>query len=129
MERDVYVADSVIHGKGLFASRKFENGEKVIEYLGERITEREYKRRYPDGFARYGLEVDGPRGNKIYIDAIKPEKSNEARYANDAHDTEFENNTIFVMSGKKRKRAYIVASRDIKPGEEILVDYGSDYWS
>lgn len=130
----VCVARSPVHGNGLFALRKFLRSERIIEYTGERITAREYARRYPTGFAMYGLELGGrPR---IFIDAADPKLSNEARYANDARKTGLQNNAYFGTVGvarrghvqKRRRRSYLYAARDILPGEEILVDYGKDYW-
>jgi SET domain-containing protein len=33
----IEVRDSALHGKGVFALRRIEEGTRVIEYLGERV--------------------------------------------------------------------------------------------
>ena len=40
-----YVASSKIHGRGLFAARDVKKGERIIEYLGDRISADEADRR------------------------------------------------------------------------------------
>ena len=45
--RKILVRDSRIHGRGVYAARKILEGERVIEYRGERITWREADRRPP----------------------------------------------------------------------------------
>jgi hypothetical protein len=47
------------------------------------------------------------------------------RNANDAHGSKFKNNAYFL---EKNKRVYMVASKKIKPKEEIFCDYGEDYF-
>ena len=67
MNKGVKVKPSAIHGLGLFAKKKFERGQKILEYKGERLTARQFTSRYPNGFAKYGLMMNGcPR---IFIDA------------------------------------------------------------
>lgn len=139
LDKKVIVASSKIHGRGLFATTKFTRGEKIIEYTGERLTMREYATRY--GKNKLGIYVlaipEVTRGDTtIFIDAVDEKKSNEARFSNDAHGTEFTNNAYFavqcvenkrIRKGYKRKM-YIIAGKDIEVGEEILTDYGDVYW-
>ena len=40
-----YVQDSIIHGRGLYASRDIAKGERILEYLGEKVTKAESERR------------------------------------------------------------------------------------
>ncbi len=52
---------------------------------------------------------------------------------NDAtEDPEFTNNCDFEVeideSDITQSKIYIVSLRDIEPGEELFVSYGSDYW-
>lgn len=52
-------------------------------------------------------------------------RSTVARYANDAHGTVFRNNAYFDVRGK---HVYMMASRNIRGGSEILCSYGDMYW-
>ena len=76
----------------------------------------------------------------ICWDAID-KKSTLMRYINDAHKTKYKNNSYFHIKKKKNKitletnnqkwifTAYVIASKNINPYEEIFVDYGKNYWS
>ncbi len=47
------------------------------------------------------------------------------RNANDAHGSRFKNNAYFLEINNK---VYMVASKKIKPNEEIFCDYGNEYF-
>jgi hypothetical protein len=76
---------------------------------------------YPRGrTCGYVLKI----GPDLYVDAEDPDKSNWARYIN----------APFVSLGKKPNAVFldsmmIRATRDIRPDEEIFIDYGSAYWA
>ncbi len=113
-------------GKGLFTNELIKRGERVIEYTGDNITWAECMKRNElmDGIAAYFFYVSARK----CVDAQNCPES-LARYANDAAGIVrlqgFRNNSRFeVIRGKP----YIVASRNIKPGEEIYVAYGKEYW-
>jgi uncharacterized protein len=113
-------------GKGLFAKADFKRGERVIEYTGEIITWKECQKRNEalDGVGLYYFYVS----DKKCIDAQNVPES-LARYANDAAGfvrlPGFRNNARFEVI---RSKPYIIASRNIKPGDEIYVSYGKEYW-
>src|SRR3990170_8095859 len=44
----IVVRRSGIHGRGVFARRPLRQGETVCEYKGERVSESEIARRYPE---------------------------------------------------------------------------------
>ena len=52
--------------------------------------------------------------------------STYVRYINDAYNTKYHNNSEFKIENDK---AYVIASTDIKPYEEIFVSYGNSYWT
>ncbi len=119
-------------GKGLFALRNFSQGERIIEYTGELIDERELNRRYHcnrGGLATYVLQID----DDTYIDAVDAANSSIARYANHCKPTDvkrgfaFGNNCVFKRN-LRHTRGWLCAARDIAAGEEIFADYGDDYW-
>jgi SET domain-containing protein len=109
-------------GKGLFAKTFIPKGTRIVEYKGRITTWKEVN--HDEGKNPYIFYVK--RGH--VIDA-KPYKNALARYANDARGLQrikgLRNNSVYdVHEGK----VFIMASRDIEPGEEILVDYGKEYW-
>jgi uncharacterized protein len=119
----LYVDNSSIPaaGKGLFTSADIEKGEIVTEYVGE-ITTWENVRHDARNLYIYFVNEDHVINAKDRTDAI-------ARYANDAHGLMrvpgLHNNSRFVTING---RVFIKATRLIKAGSEILVNYGKSYW-
>lgn len=118
----VAVAPSAIAqaGLGLFAVRGFSKGQPIVEYCGEKLTTAAYDARYDgEGMGAYGIELD----SEHVLDASKT-SSGVARYACDYHGSGKRGpNAQYESDGE---RIWIVALRDIKPGEEIYTDYGDD---
>jgi uncharacterized protein len=106
---------SRIQGRGAFATRPIKKGERIVEYLGERITQREADRRYDDTTMErhhtFLFSVDA----RTVIDATRT--GNDARYINHS----CEGNCEAVIDNR---RIFIEALRDIAPGEELAYDYG-----
>lgn len=111
-------------GKGLFTTTAIKKGAKVIEYKGEIIDWKEYERRVERDEDGYLFFID----KKNCIDAFNTPQ-HKARYANDAAGLgrvkNLKNNCVYEIEDNK---CFIVASKDIKPGEEIFVDYTKEYW-
>jgi SET domain-containing protein len=97
------------HGLGLFATRAYKKDEFIIEYFGRPMTTAEADR----SRSRYLFTVT----SKWAIDGT--DRANIARYINHSCKP----NVIAVGS----KRLWIHATRRIKPGEELTLDYGKDY--
>ena len=114
MSSIVKVKKSKIQGRGIFAQRAIKKGERIIEYLGERITHDEANERYDDEKkARHHtflFTVD----DRTVIDATP--WGNEAKYIN--HSCEPNCEAIVA-----KRRIFIHAIRDIEAGEELLYDY------
>lgn len=111
-------------GKGLFTKRDIKKGERIIEYLGEIITEKELDKRAENDIYGYAFYISP----KKCIDAYyTPEAL--ARYANDAAGLSrvpgLRNNSVYDIW---KNRGWIQATRNIKAGEEIFVSYGASYW-
>jgi len=110
-------------GKGLFTKVDIPKGARIVEYKGEILTWKEVVK-MPEDRNGYVFYVN----SKHVIDAWNY-KTALARYANDAKG-------IVRLSGLRcnseyivdKKRCFIVATRNIAAGSEILVDYGPDYW-
>ena len=118
MDRDTFETelvvfkDSPIHGMGGFAKAAIAEGRRIFEYVGERISKSESLRRCEQ--------------NNEYIFSLNEEQDldgnvawNPARLLNHscAPNCEAE-----LADG----RIWIVATRDIKAGEEITFNYGYD---
>lgn len=101
-----------INGLGLFAKVPIKKGDCIIEYVGEIITAAQANQRG----GRYLFETSSNR----HIDGTT--RSNTARYINHSCRPNAEPDTI-------RGRVFIYAKRAIVPGEEILYDYGKEYWN
>ncbi|MBX6329559.1 MAG: SET domain-containing protein [Pseudolabrys sp.] len=100
-------------GLGLFATRPIKKKTRLAEYRGPILTQEEAERAERRG-NRYLYEVSRNRT----IDGTP--RYNIARYFNHSCNPNAES-VIW------RGRVFIRTLRDIKPGEEITYDYGTDY--
>lgn len=126
----LYVKKSKIpkSGKGLFTDAPIKRGDIVCEYEGEKISWKECEARNAklpgNKKGAYFFYIN----NRNCVDAAHA-LDTFGRYANDASGPSkiegLRNNSNYeVIKGKP----YIVAKRNIKAGEEILVSYGKEYW-
>ncbi len=98
-------------GLGLFAGQDIPKGACIIEYVGRVISkEEEYTSR-----SKYLFEVN----SRLTIDG-KP-KWNKAGYINHSCRPNAEPEIC-------KNRIYIMAKRALKEGEEVLYDYGPEYF-
>ena len=110
------VKKSPIHGKGLFATKYIPWGTKIMYYTGVVISNKEADKRMRNG-ARYIFELS----DTLCIDG--EEGGNDARFIN--HSRSKANCFILRDEGK----IWVVAGIEgIKKGEELLYDYGSEYY-
>ena len=111
-------------GKGLFVKRDVKKGERIVEYLGEIITEKELDKRAEKDIYGYAFYINRNRCIDAYY---TPEAL--ARYANDASGLVkvkgLSNNACYEIW---KNRGWITAEKDIKAGSEIFVSYGKEYW-
>lgn len=117
------VKKSQISGKGLFAKKDIEQGDIVCTYMGERISNDEAWRRIEAGIDQFIVET--------YNDGLLDSMPIfcHAMYANDAMGlTRVEGLKNNAQIEIIRRAPRIVATRDIKKGEEIFVAYGRGYW-
>ncbi|HEX4445093.1 MAG TPA: SET domain-containing protein-lysine N-methyltransferase [Polyangiaceae bacterium] len=106
---------SKIQGRGVFATRDIEEGERIVEYTGTRISSDEADAKAPDD--------EGPNRHHTFLFAVDDEVvidgsegGNDSRFINHSCDP----NTEVVIA---RGRVYIHALRDILEDEELLYDY------
>ena len=113
--RRIQVRRSGVHGKGVFALAPLARGEQIIEYKGEVISWPEALRRHPhdpkDPDHTFYFHID--EGN--VIDAKYG--GNAARWINHACQPNCEADEV-------AGRVFIKALRAIRPGEELVYDYG-----
>eukprot|EP00798_Chlamydomonas_sp_ICE-L_P020466 gene20466-27255_t len=148
----VHIGPSILPGagKGIFANYDIAKGSVVADYGGIWVGSRRSLRTPPslNSDYHYGLLYQVPNGAFIsatldgHPSHFRPNQPEYlAHMANDAiHPTAtgFENNCHLDESvcGNCRSvgqvvrsaRVQIIAGRDIKAGEEILVSYGLQYW-
>ncbi len=112
------VRNSVIQGSGVFALRRIRPEQRLIEYVGERITHDEANERYDDeNMERHHtflFEVD----EENVIDAGRV--GNDARYFNHSCDP----NCEAVNEGG---RIYIESIKNVQPGVELTYDYSYEH--
>jgi SET domain-containing protein len=106
----VIVKRSLIHGRGVFAAKPFRKYARIIEYTGRRVL-----------WSSIPDELDDPRmyffgiGDGTWV--IDPSVGgNEARWINHSCDPNCE-------IRETRRRIFIHALRNIRPGEELFYDY------
>lgn len=100
-------------GLGLKALRKFKIEEEIIEYTGRHITDEDLS----DEPNLYLFQLNEDN----YIDGSEP--SNLARYINHSCRP---NAQAFVSHDEKS--ITIEAIKPIKRGDEIVIDYGQEYF-
>ncbi|MCC6182702.1 MAG: SET domain-containing protein [Bacteroidia bacterium] len=124
MKLEVKTSQLPNSGKGLFTKSDIKKGTKIIEYKGEIIDWKEYEKRVERDEDGYLFFIN----KKHCIDAFNTPQY-KARYANDAAGLSrvkgFRNNSVYEIEDNK---CYIVATRNIKAGEEIFVSYTKEYW-
>lgn len=122
-EKRLYVSQSQLPGagSGLFANVDFKKGDRITEYAGPLRKWSLVKNQ--DGYNGYLLRIN----DHVAIDA-RPSKT-FGRFANDAAGFSrvkgLRNNAEFLIYGCY---CHIEATRPIKKGEEIFVDYGKEFW-
>ncbi|MEO6004614.1 MAG: SET domain-containing protein-lysine N-methyltransferase [Opitutus sp.] len=114
---------SAIHGRGVYARTAIPAGTRIIQYVGERITKSEARRRENQRLERqrrggdgcvYVFELNG------HFDLDGRMRGNVARLINHSCAPNSRSESI-------GGRIWIIAQRDIAEGEELTFDYGYGY--
>jgi uncharacterized protein len=116
------IRTSPIHGRGLYAARDIAKGERVVEYLGEKVTKAESERRGNAMLESSKKTGDGAVYifilNKTHdIDGSVPE--NDARLMNHSCNPSCE-------ASIERGHIWYFAKRRIPQGQELYINYGFD---
>ncbi len=111
----IIVRNSPIHGRGVFAARNIAADTFLIEYEGERISEKKAAK-------RHGLDPENPyhtfffslENGKLIDGGVD---GSDARWINHACEPNCE-------AREEKGRVYIYSLRDLQRGEELNYDYG-----
>lgn len=120
LPQTVRLRRSPLHGVGLFARDFIPQGEPILEYIGERISKAEAERREKLRRARVAAGGDAcvyifELNRQFDLDGEVP--GNPARRINHSCAPNCE-------AQSDGRRVWVVALRDIAPGEELTYDYG-----
>ena len=108
------VRESAIQGKGAFALRSIPAETRIVEYIGEHITDEEADLRYDDSLMGRHHTFLFALDDGTCIDAAR--KGNDARYINHSCDPNCEAVNV-------EGRIFVESIKDIAPGEELVYDY------
>jgi len=115
------VKKSKIHGSGVYASKEIKKGEKIIEYIGEKILKNEGDKRSGNRIKKNlhkgddGLVYIFELNSKYDIDGSP--LYNKARYINHSCNPNCE---VEIFND----HIWIVSLRKIRKDEELTYDYG-----
>ena len=110
------VRRSMIHGRGVFAARYIRKGTRILEYTGERISNREADRRYDDSRMKRHHTFLFTLDKNTVVDGAISAGGGDASYINHSCDP----NCEAIIRDKK---IFIHAVKGIQPGEELAYDY------
>lgn len=110
-------------GKGLFTAIKIYQDEIISIFKGEILNDEQVKERIANKKDQYFINmIDGKTLDSMNVDCF-------AKYANDAKGTsssKFKNNAKITLD--ENNNVCIIATKNIKPNEEIFCSYGAKYW-
>ncbi|HEX8516892.1 MAG TPA: SET domain-containing protein-lysine N-methyltransferase [Bacteroidia bacterium] len=110
-------------GNGLLTAIDIFRGEIIAVFKGEVLSDLQAKLRMRKGKDQYFISMlNGKMMDSMNADCF-------AKYANDASGlsgSSFKNNSSIGLDG--RNNICLIATRNIKTGEEIFCSYGKKYW-
>lgn len=109
-------------GLGVFATEFIPTGKKLGWYRGRRLSRNEWMNVENDQYA-WMLHK---KGEEEYIDGLKVKHNNKLRFVNGAM-TDTQRKKINTAAFQQDNDIWYRATKDILPGEELLVDYGPSY--
>ena len=109
------VRQSGVHGKGVFALVPIKKGELILEYTGEVITWPEALRRHPHDPSQPDHTFYFHLNDELVIDGNVG--GNASKWINHSCAPN-------VEADDESGQVYLLALRNIKPGDELFFDYG-----
>jgi len=106
----LWIGTSAIAGRGLFTAKAIKQGRRIIQYTGEKITKAESDKRLADG--------------NVYIFALNERSDIDAQAHR--HSARYINHSCAPNCHVEMtsRTIWIVASRNIRAGEELTYNYG-----
>ena len=105
---------SKIQGRGAFATRRIRAGTRIVEYVGERISQEEANRRYEDdSMGRHHTFLFAVDDDLVIDGAVG---GNESIYINHSCAPN-------CQAVNDDGRIFVEALATIQPGDELLYDY------
>ena len=118
------VKKSIIHGNGVVAAKNINKNEKIIQYIGEKITKSEGDKRSEQRIKKY---LNSNKTGSVYIFELNKKydidgtpKYNKARYINHSCDPNCEVKII-------KNEIWICSIKKIRKGDESTYDYGYEF--
>ena len=118
------VKKSTIHGNGVVAAKNINKNEKIIQYIGEKITKLEGDKRSEQRIKKY---LNSNKTGSVYIFELNKKydidgtpKYNKARYINHSCDPNCEVEII-------KNEIWICSIKKIRKGDELTYDYGYEF--
>lgn len=111
---------SAIHGRGLYASQPIPRGTRIIEYIGEKITKAESRRRERERIARLHTGGDGT----VTIFELNQRYDLDGRTPGNLACLINHSCAPNCRAENLRGHIWIIADRDLAAGEELTFDYG-----
>lgn len=116
----LYTGPSAVHGTGVFAKRAIPAQKRLCVYSGTLLSEPEYWQAYPSGFGKYVVALS----DNLFVDGAR---NSIASYINDVRGTGLPANcALFTQPDQVLPIVY--STRPLAEDEELLLDYGADYW-
>jgi SET domain-containing protein len=119
-ESPYIVQESAVHGRGLYAARDIKKGERILEYLGVKVTKKESERRATELVEKAKTTGEGA----VYMFILNKTHDidgnvdyNDARLMNHTCEPNCEAHII-------RGRIWYLATKDIPKGAELGLNYG-----
>ena len=119
-----YAYKSKVHGTGIFASQNIKKGQKIIQYVGEKITKAEGDKRSALRIKNY---LNSSKTGSVYIFELNKKydidgnvRRNKARYINHSCNPNCEVDI-------KNDQIWISSIKNIKKGTELSYDYGYEF--
>ena len=107
-------------GNGAFANVFLPKGTVLGNYKGKKLSPAQYDRLKDSSYVWY---VSAGGTNHFYIDGKDPKVSNWLRFLNDSRDNR-QNVEPYQYAGK----LYYRTIKNVKPGQELFISYGDEYW-
>lgn len=120
------IGPSPIHGLGVFAMSVIPKGKRIVKWQdGRKMTYIQVKSRYtgPDGRIDWRY-IYKTRPYQIQIVNKEWKERNVNNYVNDGHHGQAN-----PRHNVQHSRYWLVATENIQPGDELLLNCGKAYWA